>query len=419
MSTQTSLTIDKSRLLSELTTLANFSSCEQPAPAVTRVVFSDEDLAARKYLMSLYEDAGLQTRVDSVGNTFARWIGDDDALPAVGTGSHTDAIPHSGMYDGTVGVLGGLEAIRVLQRTGFRPRRSIEVVMITSEEPTRFGIGCTGSRVMAGRLVESELSDLKDSDGDDFHTVRHRAGFSGDIASAVLSRDYFHAWTELHIEQGPDLESKELPIGIVTAIAAPASLIVTLTGVGGHAGGVLMPGRRDAMCAAAEMIHAIEQLAIASPSDDLVATVGEVDVYPGAVNSIPSKVRFTIDLRDVDRDSRDQCKSAMETQIESIAKRRNIEFDITIVNSDPPATSSPMITAAVEQACQASGLAYQRMVSRAYHDSLFMAQVAPMGMIFIPCRNGVSHRPDELTTPEQLSDGVEVLARTLATLSMS
>ncbi len=241
------LDVNADRVVAELQHLATLSACPDPPPAVTRIVFSEQDLAARQYLASLYDAARLDVRVDSVGNTFARWIGREPDLPVVGTGSHTDAIPFSGMYDGTVGVLGGLEAIRTLQASGFQPRRSIELLMFTSEEPTRFGVGCTGSRVLAGLLDETALDQLKDADGNNYNTVRNKAGFIGAISNAVLTTDYYHAWIELHIEQGPELEQKELPIGIVTAIAAPATMVVEVIGEGGHAGAVLMPLRRDAL----------------------------------------------------------------------------------------------------------------------------------------------------------------------------
>ena len=241
------LHIDTERVVGELNDLATFSDCPDPPPAVTRVVFTEQDLHARRYLAGLYRAAGLHVRVDAIGNTFARWIGEQPALPAVGTGSHTDAIPYSGMYDGTVGVLGGLEAIRCLQSAEFRPKRSIELLMFTSEEPTRFGVGCTGSRAMVGGLDETRLQQLTDDSGDCYDRVRRRAGFEGSIESVRLAADHYHAWIELHIEQGPVLETVDVPIGIVTAIAAPTTMVVQVHGQGGHAGAVLMARRHDAL----------------------------------------------------------------------------------------------------------------------------------------------------------------------------
>ncbi|MEM7625030.1 MAG: M20 family metallo-hydrolase [Planctomycetota bacterium] len=413
------LTVQTDQLLEELHALAAISDCPEPPPAVTRVVFTETDLRARAYLRSLYEAAGLEVRVDPIGNTFASWSPSsvDPELPGVGTGSHCDAIPHAGMYDGTVGVLGGLEAVRALQRVGFEPRRPIEVVMFTSEEPTRFGIGCTGSRAMAGTLAPNFFHELTDERGDSYDTVRRRAGFAGELSAVELSKGHYASWVELHIEQGPRLETKDIPIGIVMGIAAPATYAFTVHGEGGHAGGVLMPNRKDALCAAAEMVHAIEQLARSSPSPDLVATVGELEVFPGAVNSIPSRATFTLDLRDTDLDNRNQIIDSIRQDFAEIASRRGVRWEMIERNADPPAACDKAIIDAAERAADAVGLKWWKMISRAYHDSLFMARVAPTGMIFIPCRDGVSHRPDEYTAPEHLEAGVEVLARTLAELA--
>lgn len=384
---------------------------------MTRVVFTETDLRARDYLRTLYEDAGLTVRVDPIGNTFARWEGSEPAAPAVGTGSHCDAIPHSGLYDGTVGVLGGLEAIRALQRQGFQPRRSIEVVMFTSEEPTRFGVGCTGSRLMSGAMSPEDLIALTDDADDDYDTVRQRAGFTGQLSDARLADDHYHAFVELHIEQGPELEAKGLPIGVVTAIAAPATAEFTVTGEGGHAGAVLMPGRRDALVAAAQMVTAVERLARQSPSPDLVGTVGRLEVHPGAINSIPSRVRFTLDLRDIDGANRDRVLAAIGDEVSRIANDRDVTALHHTLNADPPATCGPSVVEAAIHAAEELGLGYQRMISRAYHDSLFIARIAPTGMIFIPCRGGVSHRPDEYASPEAIEAGVKTLALTLAELA--
>ena len=203
----------------ELEVLATFS--DTAAPEVTRIVFSDADLAARKWFKGLCAEAGLAVREDAVGNTFARWVGSGSGV--VGPGSHIDAIPHSGKYDGTVGVLGGLEAIRILQREGFEPRRSIEVLLFTSEEPTRFGIGCLGSRLLSGVLDSTADTHFVDKQGLMLAEVRGRAGFIGDLADVRLPVGYYDAFVELHIEQGPLLERDGIPLGVVNAIAAPAS----------------------------------------------------------------------------------------------------------------------------------------------------------------------------------------------------
>jgi N-carbamoyl-L-amino-acid hydrolase len=408
--------IDTPALIGELETLAAFS--DAPSPAVTRIVFSEQDSRARAWLRERYADAGLQVREDAVGNTFARWTGADPALPAVGTGSHTDAIPHSGRYDGTVGVLGGLEAIRALQRSGFKPRRSIELVMFTSEEPTRFGIGCLGSRLLSGTLDPSAAARLQDSGGKTLEEVRNSAGFQGSLAGVALKPGYYSAFVELHIEQGPLLERRNVPVGIVTAIAAPASLSVTIDGQGGHAGAVLMPDRHDAFLAAAEIALALESAALSTGAIDSVATTGVCDVFPGAVNSIPSRVRLGMDIRDINPERRDQILAHLDRACAEISARRGVSAKIQMINRDAPATCDPAIVAFLIAACEKHGLACDRMVSRAYHDSLFISRLCPASMLFIPCRAGVSHRPDEYSTPEAIGQGTLILAEALAKLAI-
>jgi len=409
------LAVDGGRLAAELETLATFS--DAPAPAVTRVVFGETDRQARGYVARLCADASLALRVDAAGNTFARWPGTDAALAAVATGSHIDAIPNAGRFDGTVGVLGGLEAIRALQRAGVTPRRSIELVLFTSEEPTRFGLGCLGSRLLAGALAPDVDDRLRDADERSLKQWRTAAGFSGALSSVRLATGAYSAFVELHIEQGPLLEADGLDIGVVSAIAAPASLRIVIEGQGGHAGAVLMPDRHDAFLAGAEIALAVEAAAHATGSIDTVGTVGVCEVFPGAVNSVPSRTRLELDVRDVDVVRRDGVLAAIRDACAAIASRRGVAVGIEPINADPPARCAAEIVAAVTSACEAQRLRHRPMISRAYHDSLFMARVAPTGMIFIPCRGGVSHRPDEYASPDAIANGTAVLARTLAALA--
>jgi ureidoglycolate amidohydrolase len=413
MATIPTLSID--RLISELGMLARLS--EADPPVVTRVVFGEADLRARAYVKGLCADAGLTVIEDAVGNTFARWQGSDPGLAPIGTGSHIDAIPNAGLYDGCVGVLGGLEAIRVLQKLGFKPRRSIELVIFTAEEPTRFGIGCLGSRMMAGILTPAQALALRDKEGRGLNELRGQAGFKGSLESVSLGPGRFEQFIELHIEQGPLLEQEGFDVGLVTHIAAPASLRITIEGEGGHAGARLMPGRKDALAAAAELILALESAAKATGAVDTVATVGVCDVFPGAVNSIPSRVRLETDIRDIDGARRDRVLESLRTACTKASARRGVAIATDLVNADPPAACDETILAALENAAKAAGKTYRRMVSRAYHDSLFMARIAPVAMLFIPCRNGVSHRPDEYSSPEWIGSGVHVLARTLSELA--
>jgi N-carbamoyl-L-amino-acid hydrolase len=407
--------IDAARLTRELEELGGIS--ESPAPVVTRVVFSAADLRARAYVKALCADAGLTIREDAVGNTFARWPGADSTLAPVATGSHIDAIPNAGKYDGTVGVLGGLEAIRALRRAGARPRRSIDLIIFTSEEPTRFGIGCLGSRLLSGGLDASAGARLTDAGGRSLDDIRGQAGFAGPLSSVRLREGAYSAFVELHIEQGPVLEKNGVDIGVVTAIAAPASLVVTVEGEGGHAGAVLMPDRHDAFLAAAEIALAVELAARSTGSVDTVGTTGVCQVFPGAVNSVPSRTRLEIDVRDIDGARRDSVLEAIAMACDAIAARRRVIVRREILNADPPATCSPAIVDVLDRVCEARGVCRERMKSRAYHDSLFMARVAPTGMIFIPCRGGVSHRPDEYASSEHIAQGAAVLADALEVLA--
>jgi ureidoglycolate amidohydrolase len=407
--------IDQRRLLAELETLATFSDAEPPA--VTRIVFTATDLKARTWLISRCEEAGLAVRQDAIGNIFARWSGADPAAPAVGTGSHIDAIPNAGKYDGVVGVLGGLEAIRALQRSGFRPKNSIELLVFATEEPTRFGIGCLGSRLLSGTLAADAAGRLKDSNGESVDEVRRKAGFHGNLQDVKLPRGYYKGFVELHIEQGPLLERAQIPLGIVKSIAAPASLRISIEGAGGHAGGVLMADRKDALCAAAELILEVENAARSSGAVDTVATVGVCDVFPGAVNSIPSRVGLSLDIRDTDRGRRDGALQAIERASQKIAGKRNVSIRQKLLNVDAPAECASEVRSALAESCRGHGVPFLEMVSRAYHDSLFVSRIAPTGMLFIPCSNGYSHRPDEYAAPEGIARGALVLAETLAKMS--
>jgi ureidoglycolate amidohydrolase len=390
---------------------------EAAPPVVTRVLFSDADLRGRDYLRKLCENAGLKVRVDAVGNMFARWEGSAPEAPAVATGSHTDAIPNAGKYDGVVGVLGGLAAIEALQEAGFKPMRSIELVVFTAEEPTRFGIGCLGSRMLADAIPLDKVGSLRDREGQSLEQLRGRAGLKDALESVALPRNFFSAFVELHIEQGPLLEEQHIPIGIVQAIAGPSAYRVRITGEGGHAGAVLMPGRHDASLAASELALAVEKAALASGSPDTVATTGQWEIFPNAINSVPCEAMLEIDLRDTCLETRQRALELMRSASEEIASRRGVKITWEEINADPPADGDPKTLAIAEEVALKLDLATMRMVSRAYHDSLFMARICPTTMIFIPCRNGYSHRPEEYSDPAHIAAGARVLAGTLARLS--
>ncbi|TAL05108.1 MAG: Zn-dependent hydrolase [Verrucomicrobia bacterium] len=410
-----SVSINAARLQQEIDDLALIT--EAAPPVVTRVLFGEADLRGRVFVKNICREIGLTIREDAVGNIFARWEGADKNLPAVATGSHTDAIPNAGKYDGVVGVLGALEAIHALQAAGFQPKRSIELIVFTSEEPTRFGIGCLGSRLLGGVLSLERAAALRDRDAQDLEFWRAQGGCKGDLSSVKLPKDCYAAFVELHIEQGPILEAEKLDIGVVEKIAAPSTLRVQLTGVGGHAGATLMPGRRDAALAGAEIALAVERAATTTGNPDTVGTTGIFRIEPGAVNSVPCQAYLEIDLRDTLVKTRDAALVQIETAVKEICGRRQIEFTMERLNVDPPAICDAQTVSIAESAARQLGFTVKRMISRAYHDSLFMAQVCPTTMIFIPCHKGYSHRPDEYSSPAQIAKGVAVLAQTLAKLA--
>jgi ureidoglycolate amidohydrolase len=410
------IAVDSAGLQRRIDELAMIS--EAPAPIVTRILFSDADMRGREYVRRAARDAGLKVREDAVGNIFARWEGSEPGLPAVGSGSHTDAIPNAGRYDGTVGVLGALEALAALKRAGFKPRRSLEVVMFTAEEPTRFGLGCLGSRLMAGSISVEKAQSLRDREGRTLDELRAAAGYSGPLDSVRLPTGCYHSFVELHIEQGPILEAGDIPIGIVEAIAGPSSYRVMLYGEGGHAGAVLMPARHDAMLAGAEIALAVERAARASGSPDTVGTVGVFRIEPGAVNSVPYRAYLEIDLRDSRLDTRSKALAEIRSAAGDACARRGVSIEFEEINADPPADGDQKTVGIAEKVCAELGLRSLRMVSRAYHDSLFMARVCPTTMIFIPCLNGWSHRPEEFATAAHIASGTEVLAHTMARLAI-
>jgi ureidoglycolate amidohydrolase len=276
---------------------------------------------------------------------------------------------------------------------------------------------------MAGieELAQS-LTKVVDNQNMSFFEAASSAGYKmqpEDLHSVFIEKGSYSAFIELHIEQGPILENEGIPVGIVTAIAAPASIKVEFEGNGGHAGAVLMPARNDAGLAAAELALAVEKHVLDSGSIDTVGTVGILQLHPGAINSIPSKSHLEIDVRDIDEKRRNDVIEKVHQSATEISKKRGVMLsEFKIINQDPPALSDKSVVDAMEFAAKQLSLEYKQMISRAYHDSLFMARISPMGMIFIPCYKGYSHKPEEYAWPEDMANGVKVLALTMAKLSL-
>eukprot|EP00884_Botryococcus_braunii_P015517 jgi/Botrbrau1/2649/Bobra.0203s0003.1 len=389
------------------------------SPAVTRILFSEADVNGRRYIKQLMKDAGLEVREDTMGSIFGRWPGSIPSAAPVFTGSHIDAIPLSGAYDGTLGVVGGIAAINALKRAGFKPQRSIEVVMFTSEEPTRFGLSCLGSRAMAGVLDARVLEEKKDCNGSTLLEAAREAGYEAE------SPQQHGAGSSPPSRKGVRLCGAPHRAGAFARGERHSDWSRDSNCGASRLAGLLFRIRRScrwlAPCltglAAAELALAVEKAALATGSVDTVGTTGRVVLEPNTVNSVPREAVLEIDVRDIQGPRRDDVVAAILEAAQEIAERRGVSLSHQIINQDPPATCSSMVQDAAVAAAEELDLQYMRMVSRAYHDSLFMAQVAPTGMIFIPCRGGWSHRPDEYASPEHIEKGVKVLALTLARLS--
>ncbi|MDX6715583.1 MAG: hypothetical protein QOH30_2141 [Baekduia sp.] len=404
------------RLHAAIAELALFND-DPAAGGITREVYTPTYAGALERVQTWMRDAGLELRVDAIGNLFGRWAGTEPGAPVVLTGSHLDTTLNAGAYDGVLGVLGAIEAVHLLRDRGFTPRRSIELVAWAGEEP-RFGTGCVGSRAAAGELSRADLDRLVDRNGISMAAALAAAGLDPDrLAAARIDAPTVHALVELHIEQGIVLETHGEPIGVVTAIVAPHDFRLTFTGAATHAGATPMGLRRDALVGAAEAIVAIERIARASSSGTTVGTVGVVHARPGAINVVPGTAELDVDVRDSDAAAREAVVAAILDAAREIADARDLEVAVHEIVEDVPVACDPAVVAAASEACAELGLTPRLMTSGAYHDAMIMGRRVPVGMIFVPSRGGVSHHPDEYTAPEELDRGVAVLAGTLARLA--
>ncbi|MGE4485179.1 MAG: M20 family metallo-hydrolase [Oscillospiraceae bacterium] len=408
---------DKDRLNKHLESLAKYNS-EPGNPGITRVHFSDEDLGAREYIKSLMSEAGLDVCEDPIGNIYGTLPGTDFSLEPVWTGSHIDTVLNAGKYDGTVGVIGAIEACRNIIDSGAPRKRDITIVVFSSEEPTRFGAGCVGSRAMAGRLSLDDTKKLADKGGRSLYDVLQSLDYPlGDYDAVIKKPGDIFAFVELHIEQASTLEELGLPIAVVSGICAPTDIHLTLTGQQKHAGSTKMDIRRDPVCAAAEIILELERLARSFKNDHTVATVGKINAFPNASNVIAGSVSFTIDIRDINMDDKSRIRDEILTFSQNICKERGIGIKYTIISDDVPVHSDERVMAVIEDSCKKLRLPYTKKTSGAYHDALHVSSFAPMAMIFVPSRDGISHDPAEYTSPEELAVGTDVLAQTLLALS--
>jgi hydantoinase/carbamoylase family amidase len=394
--------------------LATFND-DPDAGGITREVFTPTYERSVEFVSGLMRDTGLDVRRDAFGNLYGRLEGTDPSLPAVRTGSHFDTTLNAGRYDGVVGVLAAIEAVGALRDRGLP--RAIEVIGFAGEEP-RFGTGCIGSRAVMGDLSRADLDRLVDRDGVSLAQALAGAGFDPeDIDAAVWDAASVHAFVELHIEQGIVLESAGEQIGVVTAIAAPHDLRITLQGAATHAGATPMGLRRDALAGAAEAMVELEKLAVGSPSGTTVGTVGVMRVRPGAINIVPGEVELDVDVRDSDAEARQAVVDGLIAVVGVLATKRGLTAVVDQIVRDEPASCAPLVVQAADAACASLGVSHRHMISGAYHDALILARKIPVGMLFVPSAGGISHHPDEHTDREDIDRGGAVLGEVLATLA--
>ncbi|HET9018429.1 MAG TPA: allantoate amidohydrolase [Acetobacteraceae bacterium] len=381
---------------------------------LTRVFASPEQRRAAALVAAWMRAAGMTAREDAIGNVVGRYEGAEPGAQEPGAqalllGSHLDSVRDAGRWDGPLGVVTAIACVDALHRAGARLPVAVEVVGFCDEEGTRFGATMLGSRALTGRLGAA-LPGATDEAGTTMAQAMRDAGFDPDaIGTAARRPEEIAAYLELHIEQGPVLERAGLPVGCVTAIAGQTRLAVTLAGMAGHAGTVPMAGRQDALAAAAEAVLAVEAAAREVP--DAVGTVGRLEALPGAVNVIPGRVRFTVDLRAPADATRAQLVASVRHAIERIAAARGIAVEIGTTHEQTAAPCAPYLQDLIAAAIAAEGHAVRRLPSGAGHDAMEMAAIAPIGMVFVRCRAGISHHPDEHVDDADAEAGARVLHR--------
>ncbi|AMA59413.1 allantoate amidohydrolase [Bradyrhizobium sp. CCGE-LA001] len=386
------------------------SAISEEAGNLTRVYLSNELREAADLILRWMREAGMSARLDAIGNVCGRYEGERPGAPCLMLGSHYDTVRDAGKWDGPLGVITAIACVADLNRRGKRLPFAIEVVGFADEEGVRFASTLLGSRAVAGTFDESVLNTC-DRDGVSMRDALIAFGLDPDhIGAAARSRRELLAYLELHIEQGPVLEAQNLPVGVVTAIAGATRLAARLTGMAGHAGTVPMALRRDALTGAAECIGAIEQFCQAD-TDGLVGTVGYIHATPGATNVIPGEVSFTIDMRAPTDMHRKRAVAEIVRQIEAIAGRRQLKLQLDVTHENRTAPCAPWLKEQIAQAIVAEGFAAFELPSGAGHDGMAMIDVADVGMIFVRCRGGISHHPDEHVELADADAGARVLLR--------
>ena len=401
------LTIDQARLMASMRQLAKVG--QLPNGGVQRLAFSPEDCRARRLVESWMQAAGMEVAIDSAGNIIGRYAGKFNDAPPLVTGSHIDTVPSAGHYDGAYGVLTGIEVVRTLAAQGIRLDHPLEVIVFADEE--RSMIGC---KALSGQLLpDREL--YRSRDGDPVDACLERIGGNWETISQVQrAPGSIAAFVELHVEQGPVLESVGKEIGVVTGIVGQRRYWISLEGRASHAGTTPMTMRADALVAASRLVLAINR--IGNQPGDQVATVGSMLLHPNVPNSIPGHVEMSLDIRDLSGDRLDALVAEIQSEIHIIAQQTQTRIHLEQRLCNQPAPANSHIQSAIAQTCEDLQLSYYHLPSRASHDAQEIARITDMGMIFVPSEGGISHSEQEYTSSEKCAQGANVLLHTLMRL---
>lgn len=403
------LAVNSDRLNESINRLAKIG--KQPSESICRLAFTPEDFQARYLVQQWMVEAGMTVRTDAAGNLIGKYAGRYHNAPALATGSHIDTVPSGGRYDGALGVLSGIEVVRTLREQNLHLNHPVEVIVFTDEETTMIG-----SQAMAGTVLLNEPERYQPKAGQAIQSSLEAIGGNWEeLSTAKRSNQEIAAFVELHVEQGVVLERTGLNIGVVQGVVGIRRKIITITGQANHAGTTPMDMRQDALVAAAEVILAVRNLAHQMPSQP-VATVGYLTVSPNSVNTVPGKVELSVDMRDLDKACLDEMVEQLQQQLQQIAAETKTQIEMVPLLCVEPTPAVPQIQNTIASVCEQFGLSYCYLPSRAGHDSLELGRITDMGMIFVPSQAGVSHSEAEYTSPEQCTQGANVLLHTLLQL---
>lgn len=413
-----SLIPDARRVAQDLDALAAIGRVGETG--VRRLAFTAEDLEARAYVMQRIREAGLKIRLDAVGNIFGRRAGKSSEQAVVMFGSHIDTTALAGRFDGTVGVVGALEVIRLFNDHDLSTAWPLEVVVFAAEESARFEMALLGSKAASGRLSAENLRWLRDESGISLWEALEHAGLHPEeLPSCEIPSGYARAYLELHIEQGPVLASSNRRIGLVTSIAALTRGIVSVRGQASHAGATPMEMRRDALAAAAELVLGLERVAREKTGHGMVGTVGMLRVHPGAINTIPGEVQFSVDIRSADTVSTRRAVDAVRALMDRVGRERRVAVNLEITAEEPSTSPAAAIVETLAGVCRDLGIEPHFMASGSIHDAQETSRYTEMGMIFVPSERGISHAPEEYTSLADVCLGVQVLAEGVRRLAGS